>query len=267
MRCWMVDVNPKELQGPYMPRESTIVDAVAESRRIADQVMRNNPLVDAVVDRGLTRFRGNYGADYAWFGEFSPVDRNLTDDFGHELPQRGIVFWRDDPSHNQVFALYDFDPRAGEPLRQRWYMHDADGKMIFAEGFNGGRAFPDTSIVMYQRESFENPAATWTSDRVVYSGEGNLTGTRIEFTGAYTVSDGSSNINNYLRVSGGGVTITTSTQTVTGAQNVFWNVDVKTIQNVSDYINVEWHMWRSSGAASFLPRIYRCRALSPFARP
>lgn len=263
----MVDVNPRDLQTPYTPRESTIVDSIAEARRIADQVMRNNPLEDAVISQGLTRFRGNYGGDFAWFGEFFPADRNLTDDYGKALPQRGISFVRDDPLRNSAFAMYDFDPRAGEPLRQRIYMRDADGKLFLAEGFNGGRAWPDCPIVMYQRESFENPAATWTGDRVAYSGEGNLTGTRIDFSAAYTVSVGTDTISNFLRVSGGGVTINTPTQSVTGNQNLSLTVDVKTIFNVSDYVNVEWHIWRAAGTGSFLPRIYRCRSYSPFSRP
>jgi hypothetical protein len=263
----VVEVNPRDLQAPYTPRESTLVDAVAESRRIADQAMRNNPLVNAVVDRGLTRFRGNYGSDYAWFGEFNPVDENLTDDFGDDLPQRGIVFWRDDPSHNQAFAMYDFDPRAGEPLRQRMYLNDADGKPFLQEGFNGGRFWPDAPIVMYQRESFESPRATWTSDRVAYSGEGDLVGTLVEFTAAYTLTVGTDTISSFLRLSGGGVTINTPTTALVGNQNISLTVDVKTIKQVSDYINVEWHMWRSAGGGEFLPRIYRCRTRSPLTRP
>lgn len=263
----MVDVNPKDLQGTYTPRESTIVDAVAETRRIADQVMRNNPLVDAVIDQGLTRWRGNYGQDFAWIGEFYPADRNLVDDYGHELPQRGFNLNRDDPGHNQAFSLYDFDPRAGEALRQRIYMRDADGKSLFLEGFNGGRAFPDTPIVMYQRESFENPVANWASDRVAYSGEGNLTGTRVEFVATYTLSVGTDVISNFVRLSGGGVTINTTTQTVAGSQSFFLTIDVKSILNVSDYINIEWHIWRASGSGSFIPRIYKCRTYSPFTRP
>jgi hypothetical protein len=120
---------------------------------------------------------------------------------------------------------------------------------------------------MYQRESFENPAATWTSDRVVYSGEGDLTGTLVDFSAAYTTSVGTDTISNFLRFSGGGVTINTATQTLAGSQNLSMTVDVKTIKNVSDYINVEWHMWRASGSGSFLPRIYRCRTRSPGSPP
>lgn len=260
----MVDVNPRDLQSLYTPRDTTIVDAVAETRRIADQTMRNNPLVDAVIDRGLTRFKGNYGVHFAWFGEFFPPDRNLLDAYGNELPQRGINFVRDDPLGNAAFSMYDFDSQVGVPLRQRIYMHDADGAPLFMEGYNGGRFWPDAPIVMYQRESFEQPAATWTADRQIYSGQGDLVGTLVELSAAYTCSVGTDTISSFLRLSGGGVTINTPTTTVAGSQNVSLSVNVKTIKDVSDYINVEWHMWRASGTGSFVPRVYRCRTRSPF---
>lgn len=259
----MVDIDPGSAASKFTPREATLVDAVAEMKRIADQQMRSNPLKDATVDSGLTRWVGNYGSDFAWFGEFFPPDFNQVDEFGNVKPQRGISFVRDDTQRNSAFSMYDFDPRAGVPLRQRIYMHDADGHALLQEGYNGGRAFPDTPIVMYQRESFENPAATWTADRSIYTGEGNLTGTRLEFRATWTTSDGAAtSVNSYLRLSGGGVTITQPTVTLAGAQNYFLDVDVKTIYNVSDFINVEWHMWRAAGAGSFLPRMYRCRTYS-----
>lgn len=260
----MVDVNPANLQAPFAPRESTIVDAVAESRRIADQLMRNNPMVDAVVSQGFTRFQGNYDdALFLLLGEFYPADQNLVDDFGAPQPQRGFHLQRDDPGHQQALSMYDFNPLAGIPLRQRLYMRDADGEPLMLEGYNGGRAWPDSPIVMYQRESFENPAATWTSDRSVFSGEGDLTGTLVDFSAAYTCTVGSDTISQYLRLSGGGVTINTPTQSLVGSQNVTLTVDVKPIKVVSEYINVEWHLWRAAGSGSFVPRMYRCRSRSP----
>lgn len=263
----MVDVNPQNLLTPYAPRESTIVDAVAETRRIADQVMRNNPLVDAVIDRGLTRFRGNYGSDFAWFGEFLPYDQNLTDDFGDPLPQRGISFVRDDPQHNSAFAMYDFDPRAGEALRQRISMHDADGKPLLWEGWEGGRAFPDAPIVLYQRETIDPNGVQIGSDVVVFSGEGNLIGTKVRMAAAWGTAGGSPNWSWYVRLSGGGVTINTATVNGAGGGNFSIDVNVKTIKNVSDYINVEWHMWKTGGAGGFTPRPYYCLMYSPLTRP
>lgn len=254
----MVDVNPRDLSTPYMPRESTIVDAVAETRRIADQVMRNNPLVDAVIDRGLTRFRGNYGGDFAWFGEFLPADRNQLDDFGNFQPQRGISFVRDDPLHNSAFAMYDNNPVAGVPLRQRIYMHDADGKALLHEGYNGGRAFPDGPLVLYQRETIDPNGVTSPTDVVVFSGEGNLTGTRVRVSAAWGTAGGTPNWSWYVRFSGGGVTINTATTSGSGGGNFSIDIDVKTIQTVSNYINVEWHMWKTGGVGGFTPRPYLC---------
>jgi hypothetical protein len=254
----MVDVNPRELQTPYMPRESTIVDAVAETRRIADQVMRNNPLVDAVITQGLTRFRGNYGGDFAWFGEFFPGDKNLLDEFGKPLPQRGISFVRDDPLHQTAFVMYDNDPQVGVPLRQRIYMHDADGRGLMLEGYNGGRAFPDAPLVMYQRETIDPNGVQIGSDVTVFSGEGNLTGTRVRFAAAWGTAGGTPNWSWYVRFSGGGVTITTPTVNGSGGGNFSLDQDVKSIQTVSNYINVDWHMWKTGGVGGFTPRPYYC---------
>jgi len=254
----LVDVNPRDLSAPYTPRESTLVDAVAETRRIADQVVRNNPLVDAIIPQGLTKFRGNYGGDFAWFGEFFPPDRNLVDDFGNPQPQRGISFVRDDPLQQSAFVMYDNDPVAGVPLRQRIYMHDADGKALMHEGYNGGRAFPDGPLVLYQRETIDPNGIQTGSDIVVFSGEGNLTGTRVKFSAAWGTAGGSPNWSYYVRFSGGGVTINTTTVNGAGGGNFSMDQDVKTIQAVSNYINVEWHMWKTGGAGGFTPRPYLC---------
>lgn len=254
----MVDVNPRDLQGPYMPRESTIVDAVAETRRIADQVMRNNPLVDAVIRQGFTRFEGNYGELFLLLGEFNPPDRNLVDDFGQPQPQRGFHLERDDPQHNGAFTMYDNNPQIGVPLRQRIYMHDADGKALMWEGRNGGRAFPDGPIVMYQRETIDPNGVQIGSDVVVFSGEGNLTGTRVRFSAAWGTAGGTPTWSYYVRFSGGGVTIDTATVSGSGGGNFAVDVDVKAIQTVSNYINVDWHMWKTGGTGGFTPRPYRC---------
>jgi hypothetical protein len=257
----VVDVNPADTISRHTPRQTDLVDAVAAAARIADQQMRSNPMEDATVVRGLTRFRGNYGVNFAWFGEFSPADQNLTDEFGNEMPQRGVVFQRDDPQGNIAFAMYDWDPQAGVPLRQKIVMHDADGKVMLQEGRNGGRAFPDTPIVMYQRETIDPSGITLGSDTTVWSGDGNLTGTRIDFRAAWAAA-GTVTVSSYLRISGGGVTINTATVVQSGAQNFFYDVDIEAIFDVADFVQIEWHAWRSAGTGSFYPRIYRCRTYS-----
>lgn len=258
----MVDIDPSDTSSRYTPREATLVDAVAETKRIADQQMRSNPLKDARISSGLTKWTGNYGGDLAWIGEFLPADRNQFDQYGNMKAQRGINIVRDDPLHNAAFSLYDPWPTAGTPLRQRIYMHDADGKNFLVEGFNGGRSFPDAPIVLYQREVIDPSGITIGTDVIVFSGEGNLIGTKVQMSAAWAAIGGTPNWSTYLRISGGGVTINTATSTGSGSGSIFWTVDVKAIMNVADYVNVEWHMWKTGGTGGFTPRPYLCRTFS-----
>jgi hypothetical protein len=263
----LVDINPADAVSKYVPRESTIVDAVAEVKRVADQQMRSNPLKNAKVDEGLTRWVGNYGSDFAWFGEFFPADQNQLDAYGHARAQRGISFVRDQPGPQAAFALYDAWPKAGTALRQRLYMYDADGKKYMMEGYNGGRAYPDAPLVLYQRETIDPNGIVATTDTVVFSGEGNMTGTKVRMAAAWATAGGTPTYSTYLRVSGGGVTITTATTSGSGAGSVFWDIDTKTIMNVSDYVNVEWHMWKTGGTGGLMPRPYYCRTFSDLTPP
>jgi len=259
----VADINPQDTVAKYTPRQSDMVDAAAAATRIAEQQMRSNPIENAVVTKGLTRFVGNYGSDFAWFGEITPYDLNLEDDFGNNMPQRGIVFVRDDPQHNSAFAMYDWNPQVGVPLRQRVSMHDADGKVVYEEGAAGGRGFPDQPLIMYQRETIDAAGVSVGADTIQYSGAGNLTGRRVDFQASWAAV-GTVTVSAYLKLQGGGVTITTPTVVQSGAQNFLYDsIDVGTIFDATDFINIEWHAWRSAGTGTFFPRIYRCRTYSP----
>lgn len=153
----MVDVDPyaQLAANQYTPRNTNLVDQVAETKRVTEAIMRANPLYNARIDGGLTVWRGNYAGDtpndtirdsIVWIGEFAPVD-NVK----HKL-QRGIQITRDDPKHTQAFAM--FDPQAesrgvGNPMRQRIFMQDADGRQILSEAQRGGVAFPLGVIPLY----------------------------------------------------------------------------------------------------------------------
>lgn len=143
----MVDVNPYGQIQKFSGRQADLVDAIAEQKRVVDAVTRANPLIDAWVDRGLMRWRGNYAANnesFLWIGEFHPQDNVL----GKE--QRGFVLSRDDPKH--ATALWMYDPNAeaaspsGPPLRQRIFMNDADNRPIMREAAFGGVSFPTGPI-------------------------------------------------------------------------------------------------------------------------
>lgn len=249
----MVDINPAETISKYTPRATTIVDAVAETKRIADQQMRSNPLKNARIDSGLTRWVGNYDGDLVWIGEFLPYDANLTDAYGNPKPQRGVSIVRDDPQHSSAFVMYDWNPQPGVPLRQKIAMHDADGRRLLVEGDFGGRNYPDKAIPMYPRISIDS-GGNATSAELVWSGEGNIIGTHMHFAGTWAAS-GSPTVSNFVRYSGGGITINTPTIT----SNPNHRTDITSIYQVSDYVNVEWYVWRSAGTGLYYPRPYLCR--------
>jgi hypothetical protein len=251
----MVDVSPPSNVGKYSPRSSDLVDAVSEAKRIADQTMRSNPMENAVVTEGLTRFVGNYGGDFAWFGEFFPADLNMTDEFGQQSPQRGISFVRDDPGHASAFTMYDGSPEAGQPLMQTITLSDGTGQRMMQEAFNQkGRRFPDKAIPMYARISVDN-GGNAAAQELAWAGEGNLIGTHMHFSGGWALGGGAATISNFMRYSGGGVTV--QTPTITVAPNHI--TDISSIWAVSDYVNAEWWVWRSAGTALYYPRPSLCR--------
>lgn len=168
----MVDINPAAWTQQFTPRSPDLVDAVAEVRRIAEQQMRSNPLANGIVPYGLTRWRGNYNTDFAWFGEFFPMDPNL------DKPQRGISFVRDDPQGNSAFSLYDPSPEEGVPLRQRLAMTDADDRRLLHEGqHDGGWAFPRYPVVVYPN----TVVSTGTANNVAAWGRSSLLGRYLDY--------------------------------------------------------------------------------------
>jgi hypothetical protein len=263
----LVDIDPTTIAPKYAPRETNLVDAVAAAKRIADQIMRSNPLKDATIDGGLTRWTGNYGGSLVWIGEILPADQNQFDQYGHVKPQRGFVLQRDDPGQNFAITMYDFDPHAGVALNQRLQFFDVNGRRTWADAYNGGRAFPDAPVVLYQREVLDPSGFGGTSDTILYSGEGNCIGTRLSMAGAWAAPGGTPTYSMFLRVSGGGVTINTATTSGSGAGNIVWDVDIKTIFDASTYINVEWHMWKTGGTGALLPRPYYCRMYGNLTAP
>jgi hypothetical protein len=116
---------------------------------------------------------------------------------------------------------------------------------------------------MYQRDIIDPAGVSVGSDSIQYSGAGNLTGRRVDFQASWAAS-GTVTVSAYLRLTGGGVTINTATVVQVGAQNFLYDsIDVGTIFDVSDFVQIEWHAWRSAGTGTFFPRIYRCRTYSP----
>jgi hypothetical protein len=153
----MGEVNPYGQAQQFTPRDTNIVDAIAETKRITDAALRSNPLRNARVDDGLMQWRGNYSGGVAnsgaflWVGEFSPIDGVLG------KSQRGFVLTRDDPKH--AAALWMYDPAGStanpisQPLRQRIFMRDADNRPFLEEGVKGGASFPWCAIPLFPAQS------------------------------------------------------------------------------------------------------------------
>jgi hypothetical protein len=207
----MADIDPyAQLAVTQLtPRSPNLVDQVSEAKRIAEAILRANPLYNARVDGGLMVWRGNYAGtggindSYLWIGEVTPMDLNLN------KTQRGVFITRDDPKHARVLWVYDSSPEAGVPLRQTMTMHDADDRPLLREGNGGGAAWPYGMIPLYPQnakfETVKNSAgvnepmpllaaqssATSSSFENIWEGRGPQVGNRVKFEGAIiTTSSG-----------------------------------------------------------------------------
>lgn len=258
----MVDIEPSAEISRFTPRDTTLVDAVAEAKRIAEQQMRSNPLKDARIDAGLTQWVGNYGGSLVWIGEITPPDQNLVDAYGNLRPQRGFVLQRDDPGGHFAYTMYDSSPSAGQPLQQTVIMYDVNGQFTYRESSQGGLAFPDRPIVMYPRVNIE-AGMTNVTDDMPWAGSGNHTATRLQFQGGWAAS-GVVTVSTYVRVTGvGGTVVNSPTRVLVGANAIDELIDISAIyNNGEDFIDVQWHTWRSAGTGSYFPRPTRVRSYS-----
>ena len=138
----------------YTPRNLSLIDAVSAAKRTADAILRNNPLINAIIPGGVMSWIGNYtytSGDkirFLYIGEFFPADVNLGG-----IPQKGFVLTRDDSrqGNTYAFALYDHDPagvHGGAGLRQTIHFNSGDGHGLWFEARAGGQEWPQVAIPM-----------------------------------------------------------------------------------------------------------------------
>lgn len=180
---------------PTPPSDTSILQ---DTKRIADQILRSNPLRNARVDGGLTRWDGAYGGEFAWIGEFLPGDPNRDG-----APQRGISFVRDDPEQATAFAMYDPNPHPSRPLRQRVFMNDADGRRLLHEGDSGGLGYPYFPIMLFRADSGGYVETGDTTDRLIFTGRTAVMGRHVEVVGFGTSFAGESGLV-FIKVTGDG---------------------------------------------------------------
>ncbi|MEU3649791.1 hypothetical protein AB0E59_40920 [Lentzea sp. NPDC034063] len=183
-------------QAYFTPTPPSKTAILADTKRIADQILRSNPLKNARVDGGLTRWEGAYGGEFAWFGEFYPGDPNRDG-----KPQRGISLVRDDPQQKTAFAMFDPHPEEGRPLRQRIFMDDADGHPLLHEGENGGWAYPFLPIQLFRADQGGYIQTNQTTDRLIFTGRSAVMGRHVECQGFGTSANNESGLI-YMRVTG-----------------------------------------------------------------
>lgn len=139
---------------PYPP---SAMDNILYAQTLADSIMRNNPLVNAIVPKGLMKWYGNYQnpdgspVNFLWIGEFLPADPNLGN-----RPQKGFSLVRDDSTHSSAISLYDKSP--GTPLKQTLTLFSYDNAALLDESRNqGGWSFPRINFAL-QPASLNLPA-------------------------------------------------------------------------------------------------------------
>lgn len=159
------------------PQQPDLFAVVQDTQRIANQILRSNPLANAVTTYGLMKWIGRYQGNYLWIGEFLPADPNQLSPSGVALPQMGFSLVRDDPKMNSAFHMYDWDPYHGGPLRQKIGLSDADGRNIFSEGESGGWGWPRFAVPM----GVANQVQANTSSTATLVGRSQVVGRHIDF--------------------------------------------------------------------------------------
>lgn len=159
---------------PYPP---SMIDNIAYAQQLVDQIMRNNPLINAVVPSGLMKWYGNYQnpdsspVNFLWIGEFLPTDPNMGN-----KPQKGFSLVRDDGSHSSAISMFDGSP--GTPLRQTLTLSSWDGQSLLRESrASGGTNFPRQQVPLGKTDGFTANYPKNNSTSSVAVCEGRLSGT------------------------------------------------------------------------------------------
>ncbi|MCG3756684.1 hypothetical protein [Amycolatopsis sp. Poz14] len=169
-----MDVDPYAQLQTLTPRGASIVDPIADAKRVIDAAVRTNPLRNAVVDEGVVRWRGAYnslGRDsyFVKIGEQDDAPRDPV----RNAPQRGFSVRRDDPTGSEAIRVYDHtaEQHPSGPLRQKVAIFDYLGNRIVQEGELGGLTAPQMAVVLYSLTDNFTASATVSGWQTVAGGE------------------------------------------------------------------------------------------------
>lgn len=251
----------------YAPRDPDYVDNIRYTQRVVDQILRNNPLVDAVVSKGLIRWIGNYisgpGPDkinFLWIGEFFPADPNLGG-----IPQRGFSLVRDDSRGGRsAIAMYDANPGGGGGLRQCLFIGSGDGKRLYDENRNGGWGWPESNVWMgaLGSDTSKWPGTTSGTFDTLFEGRLNVVGNQVAYR-FFAATTGGATANYRLRVEGTGGDVVGSTHSLgVNSSNVFDStVDVSASRG--NTVTIRWEAQRTNGVGIAASQCITTRCFTP----
>jgi len=231
---------------PYPP---SMVDNVQYAQKLVDSILRNNPLVNAVVPGGLMKWYGNYQnpdstpVNFLWVGEFLPADPNMGG-----APQKGFSLVRDDGTHSSALAMYDRSP--GTPLVQTIGISSYDGQPMLDESRNqGGIRFPYQQIPTGRVDGqFTNyPKTSNTSVTALVEGRFSGTGKTMHYR-IWGNSDSGTTGQVRINCTDGATTVTSPWGSIPSAGNVIFDntFDVSAFRGHTD-VTVTMEGQRLSG--------------------
>jgi hypothetical protein len=206
---------------PYPP---SMVDNIAYAQQLVDQIMRNNPLINAVIPSGLMKWYGNYQnpdgspVNFLWIGEFLPGDPNMGN-----KPQKGFSLVRDDGSHSSAISMLDGNPAT--PLRQTLTLSSWDLQPLLRESrTSGGVNFPRQQIPMNKTDGFTAnwPKTNTTSVFAICEGRLSGTGNTLHYK-LWAASDSGVTGQVRVRVTDGSTTVVSPWGAVPSSGNVIFD--------------------------------------------
>lgn len=250
----------------YTPSNPSALDTIGYTKRVVDQLLRNNPLHNAAVESGLMRWLGNYTSDgggainFLWIGEFFPQDTNLPGN----PPQKGFSLVRDDSRGGRsAVAMFDPNPGVGDGLKQALYLGGGDGQSLAAESRQGGWQFPEEGVPVYARDS---DLALWSGTdagaySAIYEGRVSVVGRHV----AYRVWDactGGATGQFRLKVEAGGTQVLGAVHTLPANANGVTDgtVDVSALRGQT--ASIYWEAQRTNGVGKARASIISLRCYS-----
>lgn len=234
----------------YTPYPPSAIDNIKYAQQLADQIMRNNPLINAGIPSGLMKWFGNYTnpdgskVNFLWIGEFLPGDPNLGG-----KPQRGFSLVRDDQTHSSALALFDRTP--GTPLVQTISIYGYDGQPILEESRNqSGQTFPYQQIPLNKTDGFNANYPKTSSTSIVSLMEGRFSGSGATLHyRVWGITDSGTTGQWRLRVVDGATVILSPWNTLPSAGNVIVDttMDVSAIRGHKD-VNIYLEAQTTGGA-------------------